>query len=48
MMRIEARVRVHDTQGRDFHGFGPATKLLERLRKAPSGGGAEAVRSEFS
>ena len=26
----------------------PATKLLERLRMVPSGGGAEAVRSEFS
>jgi hypothetical protein len=34
--------------GQDFHWFGPAKELLERLRKVPSGGGAEGVRSEFS
>jgi hypothetical protein len=34
--------------GRDFHWFGPAKELLERLRKVPSGDGAEGVRSEFS
>jgi hypothetical protein len=34
--------------GHDFHWFGPAKELLERLRKVPSGGGAEGVRSEFS
>lgn len=34
--------------GRDFHWFGPARELFERLRKVPSGGGAEGVRSEFS
>jgi hypothetical protein len=33
--------------GQDFHWFGPAKELLERLRKVPSGG-AEGVRSEFS
>jgi hypothetical protein len=27
--------------------FGPATELLDRLRKLPSGGGAEAVREEL-
>ena len=34
--------------GIDFDWFGPAKELLERLRKVPSGGGAEGVRSEFS
>jgi hypothetical protein len=34
--------------GHDFRWSGPAKELLDRLRKVPSGGGAEAVRSEFS
>jgi hypothetical protein len=34
--------------GHDFHWFGPAREFLERLRGVPSGGGAKAVRSEFS
>ena len=34
--------------GQDIHWFGPAKELLERLRKVPSGGGAEGVQSEFS
>jgi hypothetical protein len=34
--------------GHDFHWFGPARELLERLRTVPSGGGAEGVRLEFS
>jgi hypothetical protein len=33
---------------KDFHWFGPAGQILERLRRLPSGGGAEAIRSEFS
>jgi hypothetical protein len=34
--------------GQDIHWFGPAKELLVRLRKVPSGGGAEGVHSEFS
>jgi len=34
------------SKGQDFRWSGPAAKLLERLRQVPSGGGAEAVRSE--
>jgi len=34
--------------GQDFHWSGPATEFLERLRKVPSGDGAEGVRTEFS
>jgi hypothetical protein len=36
------------SNGQDFHWSGPATELLERLRKVPSGDGAEGVRTEFS
>jgi hypothetical protein len=36
------------SDGSDFHWSGPAKELLERLRKVPSGGGPEAIRSEFS
>jgi hypothetical protein len=36
------------SKGHDFDWFGPAKELLDRLRKVPSGGGAEAVRDEFS
>jgi hypothetical protein len=35
-------------KGDDFDWFGPARELLDPLRKLPSGGGAEAVRNEFS
>jgi hypothetical protein len=32
----------------DFHWSGPADEFLERLRRVPSGGGNEGVRTEFS
>ena len=45
----EANVTLSgSSEGHDFDWFGPAKELLERLRKVPSGGGAEGVRSEFS
>ena len=42
-MRIEAREKVQD-----HHLARPAKELLERLRKVPSGDGAQGVRSELS
>jgi hypothetical protein len=36
------------SKGNDFHWFGPAAELLDRLRKLPVEGGAEAARDEFS
>jgi hypothetical protein len=36
------------SSGQDFHWLGPAKEFLERLRGVPTGGGAEAVRKEFS
>jgi hypothetical protein len=32
----------------DFHWFGPATVILERLSGLPDGAGPEAIRSEFA
>jgi len=42
-MRIEVREKVQD-----HHLARPAKELLERLRKVPSGDGAQGVRSELS
>ncbi|MEN3310864.1 MAG: hypothetical protein V7645_193 [Actinomycetota bacterium] len=36
------------SNGHDFQWSGSATEFLERLRKVPSGDGAEGVRTEFS
>lgn len=47
--RGEANVTLTgSSKGNDFHWFGPAAELLHRHRRLPSGGGAEAVRDEFS
>ncbi len=36
------------SNGHDFHWSGSADEFLERLRRVPSGGGNEGVRTEFS